>query len=107
MDPRADPRSVTMRGGPPPSVGNLVPECSSFHFLAKMISRQGYAQAVEDLSPLLLGGSWGHVGLIFRNFSYYFRIFGVSSLMLVFFIDFFGFWLDFSRFGEGFGRIWG
>ena len=32
MDPRADPRSVTMRGGPPPSVLNLVPECSFFHF---------------------------------------------------------------------------
>ena len=32
MDPRADPRSVTMRGGPPPSVLNLVPECSLFHF---------------------------------------------------------------------------
>ena len=53
------------------------------------------------------GGSWGHVGLIYRNFSHFFQIFGVSSLMLVFFIDFFGFWLDFSRFGEGFGRIWG
>ena len=25
LDPRADLRSVTMRGGPPPSVGNLDP----------------------------------------------------------------------------------
>ena len=26
LDPRADPRSVTMRGGPPPSVGNSEPK---------------------------------------------------------------------------------
>ena len=70
-----------------------------------MGARQGIAQAVGILIPLAFGGSWGHVGLIFRNFSHFFRIFGVSSLIFAFFIDFFGFWLDFGGFGEGFGRI--
>ena len=55
----------------------------------------GPAQAAEEMVPSLLGGSWGHVGLFFRKFSHFFRIFGLSSLMLVFFIDFFGFLLDF------------
>ena len=31
----------------------------------------------------------------------------MSSLMLVFFIDFFGFLLDFGGFGEGLGKILG
>ena len=57
------------------------------------------------MMPSLLGGSWGHVGLFFRNFSNFFHIFGLSSLMLVFFIVFFLFLLDFWWFGEGFGRI--
>ena len=32
LDPRADPRSVTMRGGPPPSVRDREPKCTFLRF---------------------------------------------------------------------------
>ena len=47
------------------------------------------------------------LGLFFAIFRFFLRIFGVSSLMLVFFIDFFGFLLDCGGFGEGLGKILG
>ena len=70
----------------------------------------GPAQAADEMFPSLLGGSWGHVGLFFCNFSHVFRIFGLSSLMLVFLLIFAlffmvggGFWEDF---GSVLGRFW-
>ena len=97
-----------MRGGPPPSVRNCELKCSYSLFLAYMISRQGFAYPVEDLSMLLLG-------TIFRTFSHFFAFFShfgrsVShhGLFLRFFFRFFSifyrFWMDLGRILGGFWK---
>ena len=48
----------------------------------------GPAQAAEEMMPSLLGGSWGHVVLFFRNFSAFLgclhSCWGFSSIFSVF-----------------------
>ena len=61
-----------MRGGLPPAwlngrVKRLV--------MGVQEARQGNAETAAFLIPLLLGGSWGHVGTVFTIFSYFLAVF--------------------------------
>ena len=104
MDPRADPRSVTMRGGPSPSV---VGPCL-LGSLGRRPYREGFARPVEGRRrAVVLAPSWLQVR-IFSRFVCMFFAFWVhltpSGYFLAISRDFF---LIFDGFGEGLGRIWG
>ena len=65
--------------------------------LGVCVGRRGF-----ECAPL--GGVLGPCWLICSQF---WRIFWLSWFILVFLMNFWRFGLDLSRFGEGFGRIWG
>ena len=104
MDPRADPRSVTMRGGPSPSV---VGPCL-LGSLGRRPYREGFARPVEGRRrAVVLAPSWLQVR-IFSRFVCMFFAFWVhltpSGYFLAISRDFF---LIFDGFGEGLERILG
>ena len=50
---------------------------------------------------------WGGLWRIFRNFLHFGGFLDTSYAILVFFTDFFRFWIDFAWFLEGFGKVFG
>ena len=103
--PRYAPRSVTMRGGPPPAWLDR-----TIKGLMKMFRRPG--RATRRPPHFYDPSSWGHVGVIFRYFSHFFAFFSYFFGFLRhhgFFYRFFSnsgrFFLDFSSIFLDFGTI--
>ena len=104
----AKPRGASQCAGVlPPAWGILSQNALTLLFLAYMISRQGYAETVDILTLLLLGGFWGYFSHFFAFVSHFGRILSHHSIffdVFLFFSIFYRFWMDLGRILGGFWK---